>query len=471
MKKIIVPLIPVALGLLLTLHAQNFERDPRRRGSGGLGGPSTHDPGPPSPDPGPPGPTSGTPARDPGVRGGPPGAGGKISGLSLGEGAYFDAGADDFSQEDSVLGTMPNTDRGLGPRFNLDSCGGCHAQPAVGGSSPAVNPQIAVANKHGAANTIPPFLTIDGPVREVRFKSGPGGGRDGGVHDLFTITGRSDANGCVLAQPDFSNTSNLSFRIPTPVFGGGLIESIPDAAILANQQANGGVKKALGISGHTNNNGNDGTITRFGWKAQNKSLLLFAGEAYNVEQGRTNELFPNERQPECSFNPVPEDATTFDAALGTDAVSDIVKFAIFMRFLAPPSPASDTPSSINGRALFGQVGCALCHTPTLTTGLSSTSALSNKPANLFSDLLVHNMGSRLADEVLQGNAGPDEFRSAPLWGLGKRIFFLHDGRTKDLLQAIAAHASTGSEANAVINNFNLLTEPQKQDVLNFLRGL
>ena len=91
--------------------------------------------------------------------------------------------------------------------------------------------------------------------------------------------------------------------------------------------------------------------------------------------------------------------------------------------------------------------------------------------NLYSDLLVHNMGRGLADNVIQGAAGPAEFRTAPLWGLGQRVFFLHDGRTSDLLTAILAHRSPGSEANAVINNFRALGESSKQDVVNFLRSL
>jgi CxxC motif-containing protein (DUF1111 family) len=123
------------------------------------------------------------------------------------------------------------------------------------------------------------------------------------------------------------------------------------------------------------------------------------------------------------------------------------------------------------------VGCALCHTPTLRTGTSTVAALSNKDANLFSDLALHAMGPGLADNILQGAARGDEFRTAPLWGLGQRIFFLHDGRTSDLRAAIAAHRSGGnsqfgpSEANAVINNYNSLSAGSKQDVLNFLRSL
>jgi len=106
------------------------------------------------------------------------------------------------------------------------------------------------------------------------------------------------------------------------------------------------------------------------------------------------------------------------------------------------------------------------------TGFSSTAVLSQKPVHLFSDLAVHHMGSGLADGVTQGSAGPDEFRSAPLWGVGQRAFFLHDGRTSDLLQAILAHKSQGSEAERVIDLFQLvLSQGQKQDILNFLRSL
>ena len=107
----------------------------------------------------------------------------------------------------------------------------------------------------------------------------------------------------------------------------------------------------------------------------------------------------------------------------------------------------------------------------MTTGNAAVAALRNQPVNLFSDLLVHDMGVGLTDGVSQGEAGPREFRSAPLWGLGKRVYFLHDGRTSDLISAILAHASAGSEANGVVANYMQLPEPQKQNLLNFLRSL
>jgi CxxC motif-containing protein (DUF1111 family) len=150
-----------------------------------------------------------------------------------------------------------------------------------------------------------------------------------------------------------------------------------------------------------------------------------------------------------------------------------------MRLLAPPVPAASTASTISGRAVFASAGCSLCHTPSFTTGQAIASgsynnpsgALSNQPVNLFSDLLVHHMGQGLADGITQGAAGPDEFRTAPLWGVGQRVFFLHDGRAHDLLTAIQAHASQGSEANGVIQRFNNLSAQHQQDLLNFLRSL
>ena len=124
------------------------------------------------------------------------------------------------------------------------------------------------------------------------------------------------------------------------------------------------------------------------------------------------------------------------------------------------------------------MGCAHCHTPSLrTSAISTVVALSGKTANLYSDLALHQMGPNLADDILQGGARGDEFRTAPLWGLGKRIFFLHDGRTKDLDEAIQAHRSSAnskfgaSEANAVIDRYNRLREGDQQDLLNFLRSL
>lgn len=431
-------------------------------------------------------------AQDPGVRDGIADAGGPIPGLTANQFAFFDQGLDAFAEQEGI-------GDGLGPRFNGDGCGSCHAFPAVGGSSPPVNPQVALATAFGARNTVPSFVSLNGPVREARFVRNPDGTPDGGVHALFVISGRVDstgnASGCTIEQEDFEtqvHRRNIIFRIPTPLFGLGLIESIDDQTIVDNINANAGMKFSFGIRGHVNHisgdgnhNGNDGTIARTGWKAQNKSGLLFAGEAYNVEMGITNELFQTEREenPQCQFATVPNDAQNTDAATPLEATPDIQNFANFTRFLAPPTsvasfPGASAASIARGRQRFMDVGCNLCHTPTLMTSPHATvAALRGQPANLYSDLALHGMGPGLADGVSQGQAAGDEFRTAPLWGLGQRIFLLHDGRTTDLRVAINAHKSRrnsqyrSSEANGVINRFDRLREQDKQDLFNFLRSL
>jgi CxxC motif-containing protein (DUF1111 family) len=419
---------------------------------------------------------------------------------------FFENGLARF-QEFEVVSNGANI--GLGPRFNMNQCSSCHAQPAIGGSGAAANPQFQVIANGiavGSTNTIPSFITANGPTREARFPfffnsrgepntSAP----NGGVEDLFTVSDRADAGSCRLNQPPFAQavaTNNVIYRIPTPLFGAGLIENIDDSTLMGVQKAAAG--NTLGISGTFNRNGNDGTISRFGWKAQNKSLLMFAGEAYNVEMGISNELFPQDRPlPEeeqasglpanclnLSGSGYPEDATNFTVASNSNAAaqnaqvpSDIVLFAEFMRLLAAPTPSPNTPGGASaisaGARLFSGVGCATCHTVTINSTQPSaiTPSLSSVPVNAFSDLEIHSMGTGLADNVAQGSAGGEQFRTAPLWGLGQRIFLLHDGRTTNLLTAIQDHSSNGSEATEVIENFNQLSPTQQQEILDFLRSL
>ncbi len=441
--------------------------------------------------------------NDPGPRGGPAGAGNYYPASTPAQQQMFSQALAIFQEVDSVSGAIAGEPgAGLGPAFNGNSCAMCHAQPAIGGSSPGLkskqhpiaNPQVALATLHGAQNKVPSFITADGPVREARFVNVPGqsNSRDGGVHGLFTIQGRSDAPGCNLPQPDFASAlsnQNVIFRIPTPTFGLGLVESTPDSVLQANLANNQGAKNLLGISGRFNITGNDGTLARFGWKAQNKSLLIFAGEAYNVEQGVSNEVFPNERSAAagCVFNLSPEDSTPFSDP--TSPHADTIAFANFMRLAAPPTSTTSTASEKNGQNLFNLIGCALCHTPDLGSGASRFTGVV-ETYHPYSDFALHNMGAGLADGVVQGTADVDEFRTAPLWGLGQRLFFLHDGRTADLMEAIKSHSNFGidcgasgnrhlpganqncsSEANGVILVFSALPAQQKQDILNFLRSL
>jgi len=437
---------------------------------------------------------------DPGPRGGPANAGGPLPGLTAAEVGLFNDAKEVFAEVDSVSGGIVGEDgSGLGPTFNANSCAACHAQPAVGGTSPhptlgqvrRVNPQIAFATLDrlpGRNQVVPSFILANGPVREARFVRNPDGSPDGGVHGLYTIEGRVDAPAsCSSPQPNFAAqlaANNVIFRIPTPTFGLGLVDNTSEEQLIGRFNSTASQRAAFGIGGHFNRNGNDGSITRFGWKAQNKSLLIFSGEAYNVEQGVTNELFQNERDgnQSCEANPTPEDHSHIRNPAGaltgtlTEMSSDAVSFANFMRLLAPPATTINTASELNGQSLFNAVGCNLCHTTTMVSEEAVFTNQSEVTYHPFSDFAVHDMGTGLADGVSQGNAGPREFRSAPLWGAGQRIFFLHDGRAGPsnggILRAIQEHASPGSEANVVISRFNnLLTPSQKQDILNFLRAL
>jgi len=457
-----------------------------------------------------------------------------------------------FGQLASVNGATDPTSNnptllGLGPAFNGNSCFMCHSQPAIGGTSPGVgtpgftqNPQVTLANAFGAANpeNLSAIITPNGPIREARFillETDPTRlTLDGGVHDLFSIQGRSDAPpGCQLSQPDITTQladKNVIFRIPTPTFGLGLVENVADADLVRNagleHGLNGSIQDAV-----LNRSGNDGTVARFGWKAQNKSLLLFAGEASNVELGMTNEIFQTERTPgtSCTANPLPEDDTkvAFQSGLNPQDVDSFVSsaienFAVFMRINGAPGQCDFASGvDVNGNALcnplsasaqagltvFNTIGCNVCHTESFTTQPSNVAGMSNRTFQPFSDFGLHHMGVTLADGVTQGLAGPDQFRTAPLWGLGQRLFFLHDGRASNLMQAIQAHSSSsnscytsaatqtfavtfpldnnavasffpatatiscGSEANTVVANFNNQNVTNQQNLLNFLRSL
>lgn len=483
--------------------------------------------------------------QDPGVRRGAPGAGAPLPGLTPVELALFNEGLQRAIQleaacddcTDVTLGSFTEPQRanlvtqtnsaGLGARFNGDQCTVCHNQPALGGSGGFMvpNPQDAlnkqrapenpmfdlIPHRKGATNAVPSFIERYGPIREVRFARKPDGSPDGGVHQLFTVVGRSDIGGpgctdATLKPIDFDSEyhrGNARFRIPLQLFGLGIIDGIQDGEILARHAASGPLRAQLGIKGIANRSGNDGTITRFGWKAQNKSLAIFSGEAYNVEMGVSNDLFPQateESQP-CMFDKSepnditrtdPDDVRNQSFYNSFHALPDWLGFAIFMRFLDAPQPAVLSPNSQRGELLFGidaarpGVGCIACHTAQMTTpARSETPALQSVTAHLYSDLLVHHMGKGLADDITQGSATGDMFRTTPLWGVGQRLFFLHDGRTANLLDAIEAHASPAaecdddrrgdcygpSEANAVIARFNALSKSDRQAILDFLRSL
>lgn len=400
---------------------------------------------------------------DPGTRAGI-GAGEALPGLTAKESRLFDRAHVAFAASTSVSGKVAGEQaRGLGPRFNHNSCAGCHAYPTAGGSSPAYNPQIDVAVLHGAHNVVPPFITARGPVRVARFVQKSDGTPDGGVHPLFVISGRADAPGCNIAQPDFAAAlaaNNVVFRIPTALYGLGLVEATPDANLRTAFDAQAELKKSLGVDGRFHER--HGTIARFGWKAHIATLVEFAGEALSVEHGVTNKIFPNEDEDEsiaaCRFQKAPEESGSLESS------------AAFTRLLAPPKTVS-SDAARRGAEVFNAVGCQTCHIAAQTTGPSSVKALSNVTYHPYSDFALHDMGVGLNDRVTQGNATGREWRTTPLWGVGQRLFFLHDGQTSDLVTAITAHASPGSEANGVLARFDRLSRQQTADLLAFLRSL
>jgi CxxC motif-containing protein (DUF1111 family) len=242
-------------------------------------------------------------------------------------------------------------------------------------------------------------------------------------------------------------------------------------------------RQAIGIGGRFNR-ANNGAIARFGWKAQIQTLRRFAAEAQCLEIGVANGVFGHR---DDGSGCVDVNIRSYDAARKrSSGSSDLDALTAFMRLSAPPTPTTHTASELSGRELFVQVGCHLCHSPSLKTGESTNAKLSHVAVHAYSDFALHHMGPGLNDHVSQGLAVGDEFRTAPLWGLGQRIFFLHDGRTTDLQEAILAHSSTNercqtgpgngdeacvSEANRVIVNFKSLSEDQKQELLDFLRSL
>ncbi len=443
---------------------------------------------------------------DPGVQSGNRGTGAALPSVLANDNPgilnFFNDGLVRFQEVEAVSGGANN---GLGPRFNSNQCSSCHTQPAVGGTGAAVNPQfLFTSNGVAPGSSTPYFLSANGPTVEARFpfffnsNGTPNmNAPNGGVEDLFTVTGRSDAGSCSLPQPSFNTAgqyNNIIFRIPTPTFGAGLMENLDDSTLLNNQAKN--LNNNFGVSGTFNHNGNDGTISRFGWKAQNKSLHIFAGEAYNVEMGISNLLFTQDRPlpgedqqgtglPSNCLNLAgsgyPEDTSNPAASPNAAVLDDVSAFANFMRTLAPPPPGGvvlngqqvSAQTIAAGQALFSSVGCTSCHNPTVgsTQKSSITGSLSNAVVNAYSDIEIHHMGSGLADNVSQGGAGGDQFRTAPLWGLGQRIFLLHDGRTTNLRGAIQAHASHGSEATNVEETFTDLSPQQQQEILDFLRSL
>lgn len=373
--------------------------------------------------------------------------GGPLARLSQDELARFEAGREIFAEEEDIAD-------GLGPVFNDTGCAVCHGEPVIGGGSERV---------------------------ETRF-----GRSENGVFDALVDRGGSlmqeqgigviqaDGRTCDFRGEVVPKEANVrAGRLTTPLFGLGLVDAVPDEVFsaLAQRQARETPETAGRVHLVQNLVTGGLSVGKFGWKAQVPSLEQFSADAYLNEMGITSPLFPQENCPngDCSLlacDPVPD---------VEDDGADVVAFADFMSLLAPVKPISwergddrrGRFSSDYGKALFGRLGCADCHAPSLRSGSSPVAALANVTFAPYSDFLLHRMGA-LGDGIVQGDAKPDEMRTAPLWGLRLRKRFLHDGRAMSIEAAILAHDGQGRRSR---DRFKDLSRERKRQVLGFLGQL
>lgn len=374
------------------------------------------------------------------AQGGPPPVGGPLPGLTPAEAQRFNAGRNEFLQNETPQ-------LGLGPVFNGVSCVQCHGAGAPGGASPNLGVSVVRRIAGFVGGQYSDLEEFGGSLLQARS-----------LREIIP-------NYPVPPEVVPPQASIVSRRITTPVFGNGLMEAIPESQILARQDPFD--QNQDGISGRANMIFNPETnqleVGRFGWKCQVSSVHIFAGDAYLNEMGITSPTFPEEVRPQgqnlppgADNVPDPEDPNGVQVNRLTD----------FMRFIAPPPTLPGAPQL--GRDTFNAIGCGSCHTPTMTTGPNATAALSNQPVNLYSDLLLHDMGSGLADGIRQGLATGFEFRTAPLWGVRFRPVLMHDGRATTIDQAIRMH---NGEARTTMGRYISLSRNNQQALLDFVRSL
>jgi CxxC motif-containing protein (DUF1111 family) len=361
-----------------------------------------------------------------------------LPGISSSEFAEFRMGLDDFLEVETA-------DEGLGPAYNGTSCGVCHNIPAVGGFGTIA--ELRAVGRNEAGELTPLY----------------GSGET--LHQLFSVP----THGCQVGIPD--NAVVIARRIPIPLFGAGLVEAIPDGALLAREDPTD--DDGDGISGRAARIVDVATgqirVGRFGWKAQHATLLAFGGDAYRNEMGITNDLFPDElasgvlpdRMRICDPIPDPEDIR--DPRTNRRGIDN---FESFMKFLAPLARQTPDAAARAGERVFNAIGCAACHVPVQTTGRHTNRLFDNKAVELFSDLLLHDIGT--GDGIAQGAALATEIRTPALWGLRTRRPLLHDGSATTIEDAILRHAGEAARAQA---GFTQLSDPDKAALIAFLKSL
>lgn len=367
-----------------------------------------------------------------------PQPGDPLQGITAEEFELFRIGLDDFLEVESA-------EDGLGPAFNGTSCASCHNAPAIGGVSPVAEVRVA---KTGASGE---FLPLN-PEGETLFH-------------LFSIPNHT----CQSLIP--ADATVVARRVPIPLFGSGLVEAIADETILA--LADPLDLNRDGVSGRANTvrdvASGQNRVGRFGWKAQHATLLAFGADAYRNEMGITNDLFPTElavgvsaeRMRICDPIPDPEDIR--DRRTRRRGIDN---FEVFMKLLAPIGRGEMTGPAVLGENLFMSAGCASCHVPALQTGANSNPLFDRRTVALFSDLLLHDVGT--GDGIVQGAADSREIRTPALWGLRFRRPFLHDGSAATIDEAIRRH---GGEAARTMEAIARMTAADYQALLAFLRTL
>jgi len=360
-----------------------------------------------------------------------------LPGITASEFSEFRLGLEDFTEVETA-------EDGLGPAFNGTSCAACHNVPAVGGGSVVVETRAGYRTEQGLAG-----LDHDGNT----------------LMHLFSVP----PHNCQPAAPDDANV--FARRVPLPVFGDGLIEAIPDETILAledpfDRDGNGVRGRAsivMDVATGTRR------VGRFGWKAQQATLLAFAGDAYRNEMGITNDLFPKEyaygisdaAMRRCDLRPDPEDVR--DPLTHKRGIDN---FEAFMKFLAPIARGPIDQAARDGERVFQSLGCATCHVPALTTGPSVNPLFNRKTVSLYSDLLLHDIGT--GDGILQAAANGEEIRTPALWGLRLRRPLLHDGSASTIEEAVVRHLREGELAR---RGFSQLREADRALLMAFLRSL
>ncbi len=358
-----------------------------------------------------------------------------------------------FTRGDAAFGDVFTFQTGLGPLFNQASCERCHVGDGRG--HPRVN--LKRFGRNLGNGQFDSMVEYGGP--QLQERSMPG-------YAAETIPSHADA---------------VSERAGPLVVGLGLIEAIPDQTILSYADPNDA--NSDGISGRPNlitapeyigtGGGpyNGKYLGRFGRKAGAMNLLQQAATAYHQDMGITSDYISEENYNPLiggtGGDPVP------DPEISASTVNDVV---FYLQTLRPPARRNeDDPAVLRGEQVFNSIKCSSCHVPVMMTGPHAIAALSNKPARLYSDMLLHDMGPDLADNFIEGEASGTEWRTTPLWGLGitENVlggipFYLHDGRTSDLRVVIDLHKG---EADASRVAFRQLPSSDQEALIRFLKSL